>query len=107
MGVGGGYYYLRMNLELSIPGGLHITMVDLFKRSIKDFPENIPRNSYIPVLVHLFKVWDKGGQKLLDDERATTFHHAVAQLLCTTSRGQKYVQTSIEFLTTQVFVLEK
>lgn len=77
-------------------------MVGFLKRTINDFPEAISGRATSPAAEHLFMVREDGSRKLLDEERARAFHHAVAQLLFVTTRCCRDIQMAISFLTTRV-----
>ena len=52
--------------------------------------------------MHIFEVRSREGQVFLDEPRACAFHHSVAQLLFTSTRCKKDIQTVVALLTTQV-----
>ena len=53
-----------------------------------------------PAADYLFQVRDDGRK--LNDEQAEAFHHTVYQLLFTSNRARRDIQTAISFLTTRV-----
>mmetsp|Transcript_2109 Transcript_2109/g.4556 ORF Transcript_2109/g.4556 Transcript_2109/m.4556 type:complete len:131 (+) Transcript_2109:3247-3639(+) len=73
--------FLGMKLDYSQPGRAKITMYNFLKRTIADFPEEVKGQAATPAGDHLFDVREEGERKLLSEERAQAFHHAVAQLL--------------------------
>jgi hypothetical protein len=72
--------YLGMDLDYSIPGEGKVTMVDYSKRAITEFPEVITGEAVSPATERLFTVRPKGEGKPLEEKRAISFHHCVAQL---------------------------
>ena len=56
-------------------------MVDYAKKIIESFSEKNEKMAYSLAGDHLFQIRDKVEAQLLKEERAMSFHHAVAQLL--------------------------
>jgi hypothetical protein len=94
--------YLGMDLDFSVPGEVSVTMIDYLKGVIQDFPQEITGRATSPAADHLFTIRSEKDRKPLEEKRAIAFHHSVAQLLFTTTRSRKYIQTSVTFLTTRV-----
>ena len=55
-----------------------------------------------PEAKHLFTVREDTHRKLVDEDRNTTFHHSVAQILFPASCVSKDIQLAVVFLTTRV-----
>jgi hypothetical protein len=66
------------------------------------FPEVIEGAAPTPALEHLFDVRPDEERTLINEEQAQAFHHAVAQLIFTSARSRKDMQTAVSFLTTRV-----
>jgi hypothetical protein len=94
--------YLGMTLDYTVKGEVKITMVDYLKGVIRDFPEVIDGTAPAAASEHLFNVRPDEERVLLEEERARAFHHAVAQLLFTSSSARKDIQLAVSFLTTRV-----
>ena len=77
------------------------------RQVLGDFPEEIPETPKTPNASKIFNVRDEKVQELLDETRAQSFHHTVAQLLFTEIRCRKDSQTEITFLTTRVRKTDK
>ena len=77
-------------------------MVDYLKEVLEYFPEVITGRSMRMATNHLFQVMSEYKKTLLDEERATEFHHTVEKLLFVTSRFRKDIKTTIAFLCTGV-----
>ena len=90
--------YLGMTPDLQTPRELWVTMVDCLKGVIEDFPEFITQRSTRWAANHLFNVRPEDERTILNEEQTTEFHHVVAQLIFVTSRGRKYIKTTINFL---------
>ena len=69
---------------------------------LDDLPEEITETPETPAASNLFNVREDSELDLLDETRAQSFHHIVAQLLFTRIRCRKDAQTAIYFLTTRV-----
>ena len=91
-----------MNLDFTDKGKVKISMVPFLKKAIEEFPELITRSVAISATNRLFDVRPDEERKLLDEERAQAFHHAMAQLLFATIRYHCDVQIMVVFLCTQV-----
>jgi len=94
--------YLGMTLDFTTRGELRVTMVDYLKQAIEDFPEKIEGSAATPAGNHLFTVRPKDEAQALDEERAMAFHHTVAQLLFSSARSRRDIQTAVAFLATRV-----
>mmetsp|Transcript_26671 Transcript_26671/g.56142 ORF Transcript_26671/g.56142 Transcript_26671/m.56142 type:complete len:625 (+) Transcript_26671:3224-5098(+) len=94
--------YLRMTLNYSESGKVKVSMVDYFKKTIREFPEEIVGTAPTPAGDHLFQVRAEEERVLLDEERARAFHHAVAQMMFATVRCRRDIQTAVAFLMTRV-----
>jgi len=94
--------FLGMKLDFSHPGRAKITMYDFLKRTINDFPEEVRGQAATPAGDHLFDVRAESERKLLSEEWAQAFHHAVAQLLFVMIRCRRDLFTAVSFLTTRV-----
>ena len=66
-----------------------------------EFPKTIQVRVVTPAEEYLLTVRGDTNRKLLDKDRATTFHHSVAQLLSVTPRVRKDNQTAVSFLTSR------
>ncbi len=79
-------------------------MVGYFKDLIEGFPELIVGKAATPAGDRLFDTRDEKEARLLEEERAITFHHTTGQLLFMTTRACRDIQTAVAFLTTRVKV---
>ena len=82
-------------------------MVDYLKGMLEDFPEVKTGRSTSLKDNHLFQVSPEEKQTLLDKERATAFHHTVAQLVFVTSRARKQIKMAIAFLCNRLRIPEE
>ena len=82
-------------------------MEEYLRGVLENFPEEITETPETPAALNLFNVRDNNERELLNETRAQTFHHAVAQLLFTGIRCRKDAQTAIAFLTTRVRKTDK
>ena len=93
--------YLGMDLDYSTKGAVKVSMIKYLRKVFEDFPELIKSTRGSPAADHLFKVREEGA-RLLPEEQAQAFHHAVAQLLFLCMRARPDIQTPIAFLTKRV-----
>jgi hypothetical protein len=93
---------LGIDLDFTNPGEVKITMIDYLKGVLEEFPEVITRNATSPGADHLFIVRPYDERKLPGESRALAFHHSLAQLLFSSTRARKDIQTTVTFLTTRV-----
>ena len=91
-----------MDLNLSVDREVRVTMTYYLKKIISYFPDQIQVRVATPVVEHLFTVREVTNRNMLDEYRATEFHHSVAQLLFATPRVRKNIQTYVALLTTGV-----
>ena len=96
-----------MILDFQTPGELWITMVDYLKGVLENFPEVKTGISRSLEADHLFQVNPEEKQTLLDQERATAFHHTVAQLIFFMSRARKDIKMDIAFLCNRLRIPEE
>ena len=82
-------------------------MVDYLKGVLEDFPEFKKGRSTSLKDNHLFQVSLEDKQTLLDKERATAFHHTVAQLIFFMSRARKDIKMDIAFLCNRLRIPEE
>ena len=94
--------YLGMILDFTMEGHVIINMTEYIKTILSDFPEDISGTRTTPAGDHLFQVRDPSEARLLPEEQATSFHHAVAQLLFLSARARRDIQPVTAFLTTRV-----
>ena len=77
--------YLGMDLDYSLSGKVHMSMIKYIDKVFDDFPEVIKKSSSTPAADHLFTIRDpeetERQGKWLSEELAEHFHHAVVQLL--------------------------
>ena len=92
--------YLGVNMEFRKDGTLGVSMIPHLKNVIAEFPEIMSGKSPTPAADHLCKIRDEKDVKPLEEERALTFHHMVAQLLFMATRARRDIQTAVAFLTT-------
>ena len=69
---------------------------------LDNFPEEITGRVETPAATHIFEVRSGKEQVMLDEPHAQAFQHFVAQLLFTSKRCRKDIQTEMTFLTTRV-----
>jgi hypothetical protein len=72
------------------------------KGVINDFPEIITGTVITPAITNLFNVRPDNERKVLGEEQARAFHHAVSHLIFATTRAMKDIQHTVAFLTTRV-----
>jgi hypothetical protein len=77
-------------------------MVDYLKGVLGNFPEETTGSAPTPAPEHLIDVHPDEERTMLNEEQTRTFHHAVAQLLFTSSRSRTDIHISVSFLTTIV-----
>ena len=79
-----------------------VSMIKYLQKIIDDFPEVIRSTSITYAAEYLFTVRYKKDRKLLPEEQAQHFHHALARLLflCVISRTD--IQPLFAFLNTRV-----
>ena len=87
------HQYLGMDMDFSEKGKLKMSKVPFLKKTIKEFPEAITGTATTPAAEHLFKVCDEEDRKVIEEERARAFHHAVAQLLFVTPWCHRDIET--------------
>ena len=83
-----------------MPEELKKGMINYISKAMKDFPEEIVGLVVTAMVNHLFKVRDDSEQRILPEEQAVVFYHAIPQLLFTSAKARRDVQTAVAFLTT-------
>ena len=83
------HQYLGMDMDFGEKGKLKMSMVPFLKKTINEFPEAITGSAATPAAEHLFKVREEDERKVIEEDRARAFHHAVAQLLFVTMRCRR------------------
>jgi hypothetical protein len=91
-----------MTLDYTKKGEVKVTMIDYMKGVIEDFHEVITGRSSTPAAKNLFEVRPDESRVFLDKKRSQAFHHAVAQLLFSSSKARKDIQIVVAFMTTRV-----
>lgn len=91
-----------MEIKHTNDGKAIFKMISFLKQATADFPEEIMGSAATMATKKLFTVRDERDQKVLEEERATAFHHDVAQLLFVTMRSQRDIQTAVAYLSTYV-----
>ena len=91
--------YLGVDMEFNEDGILYASKIPYLKGVIAEFPELIKGRAATPATEHLFTVGDEKEARPLEEERALTFHHTVAQLLFMATRMRRDIQTAVAFLT--------
>jgi hypothetical protein len=81
---------------------LEVLIITYLKNVIEQLPEEISGRALSPAAEHLFAVRDKSKARVLEEERASAFHHTVAQLLFMCTRARRDIQTAVAYLTTRV-----
>jgi hypothetical protein len=94
--------YLGMTMDYTTKGEVKVTIVDYLKGVLGGFPEVIGGTAPTPVSEHLFDVRPDEERILLNEEQARAFHRAVSQLIFSSARSRKDIQTAVSFLTTRV-----
>ena len=94
--------FLGVDYDYSEKGSVKVSQIRYLSSILADFPEKLGEPAATPAADHLFKVRDPADARLLDEARATTFHHTTAQLLFASSRARRDIQTVVSFLTTRV-----
>ncbi len=94
--------YLGADMEFNEDGTLDTFMIPYHKNVIAEFLELIKGKVATPATEHLFTVQDEKEVRPLEEEKALSFHHTVAQLLFMATRMRRDIQTAVVFLTTQV-----
>ncbi len=77
-------------------------MIEYIKNIIADFPEEITTTKTTPRVDHLLVICDPSEARVLPEEQAMAFHHAMAQLLFLSAHAQQDIQPAMAFLTTWV-----
>jgi hypothetical protein len=93
--------YLGMTLNFSTPDQAKILMVDYIEEMLEEMPSEMEGEAPTAATNHLFQVNEK-DPVMLEDDRATMFHHNVAKLLFLCNRARPNIQTAIAFLCTRV-----
>jgi hypothetical protein len=93
--------YLGMTLDFSKPKKVKVNMTDYLEDLLADAPADMRGEAATPAANHLFEV-NTEDPVLLDEERATIFHHIVAKTLFLCKRARPDVQTAVAFLCTRV-----
>ena len=88
-------------------GEVRVTIAYYLKEIVHESPETIQGRVMTPASEHLFTSREDDDRKKLDEYQATAFHHSVEQLLFTTARIRKDIQTTVELLTTRVSIPEE
>jgi hypothetical protein len=100
MHTGQKHEYWGMDMEFNKDGTLEVLMITYLKNVIEQFPEEIPGRVSSPAAEHLFAIRDKSKVRVLEEERASAFHHMVAKLLFMCMRAQRGIQIAVVFVTT-------
>ena len=91
--------YLGMAIDYTIPGKVKFMMPDFVQGVLDEFPEDLMKGpSATPAANHLFNVDPEYRE--LDKEKASRFHHLMANLLYLSKRARPDLQTAVLFLTT-------
>jgi hypothetical protein len=80
--------YLGMILDFSKDGHVMVNMTEYIHTIIAEFPEKITGIRTTPAADHLFRVREETEACPLPEEQAREFHHAVAQLLFSSSQSR-------------------
>jgi hypothetical protein len=94
--------YLGMIFDYLCKGKVMVNMTEYIKNIILDFSEEIIGTKASPASNHLYEVRDPTISKLLPEEQARVFHHAVVQLLFLSGRAHRDMQPAVAFLTARV-----
>ena len=95
--------YLVMNLENTQPGQVRVSMKPYVTKKINELPEEIrSETAATSVADYFFKVWSEQKAQKLPEEQVIQFYHVVEQLLFTSNRARRDIQTAVAFLTTRV-----
>jgi len=94
--------YLGMDFDYSETGKFKVSMIKYLYNVLTEFPEVLTGSAATPAADHLFKVWEDGTAKLLDESEAQIFHHTTAQLLFLSTSARRDIQLAVAFLTTRV-----
>ena len=94
--------YLGMKLDFRTTGEIWVTMVYYLKGVLEDLPEVTTGRSMIPAANNMFQVRPEDKRMLLNEERATAFHHTVSQLVFVTSSARNDIKMDVSFLCTRV-----
>ncbi len=81
MHTGTKHKYLGIDFEFKTNRNLQVTMVGYLKDMIEGFPELIVGKVETLARVSLFYIQDKKEARPLEEERAITFHHTMAQFI--------------------------
>ena len=76
-------------------------MEDYLREVLDNFREEMTGRVETPAATHLFEVRRGEEQVFLDESFARAFHHSISQLLFTSTRCRKDIQTAVAFLTTR------
>ena len=78
-----------------------MSMIKYVKKHMGALTEDINSNSNSIASDHLFQIREESKAVVLPEEQAVEFHHTVAQIFVS-ERDIRYIQISVEFLTTRV-----
>jgi hypothetical protein len=90
-----------MTLDFSTQGKVKIYMIDYIDNMLDDMPPEFDGEAATAAANHPFEVNSK-DPTMLDEEKATMFHHNVAKLLFLCKRARPDTQTAVAFLCTRV-----
>jgi hypothetical protein len=103
MHAGTKHEYLGIYFEFESNRNLQVSMVGYLKDMIEGFLELIVGKAATPAGDRLFGIrQDEKEARPLEEERAITFHHTMADLLFMATRAHRDIQTAVAFLTTRV-----
>ena len=80
--------YLGMILDFSKDEHVMVNMTEYIHTIIAEFPEKIAGIRTTPATDHLFRIREETEARPLPEEQAREFHHAVAQLLFSSSQSR-------------------
>jgi len=96
---GSKHTYLGVDFEIT-QGRIELLMPEYIQECIDSFGEAINSNAVTPANKNLFEIEDEA--MVLDDEKATIYHHIVQKLLHVYKRARADIQVAIAFMCTRV-----
>jgi hypothetical protein len=92
--------YLGMDLDMSVPGEVSVSMIPYLQEITDEFPEEYPKGAKTPAAAHLFTESD--DPILLAEPKAKVYHHTVAKILWAGLRARPDLLTALSYLTSKV-----
>ncbi len=88
-------------LDFSKPGKVCVDMEAYINMVLSELPDEMRGKAVTPAASHLFKT-NVDNPSLLDDDKATLFHHVTMQLLYLSQRARPDIRTAVSYLNGRV-----